>query len=109
MERKGKEENNKLIKQNQKNIIRIKFADKLLKISNNVKHENYIYEDIYKNYIDNWKSICILNAKHSLYTLLDYIARDDVYNIRKTIIGLITDDNLEDTLYVQFVEEFINL
>jgi hypothetical protein len=124
MERKGKnnekykndelenkiiEELNRLECKNKKNIIKIKFANIIIKLSNNIKNENYIYNDLYKNYLESWKSICIIKENSQLYTLIEYLLRDDISIIRKTIIGTITDEKLEDELYLQFVEEFINL
>jgi hypothetical protein len=103
------EELHKLQNQNKKNTIKIKFADKLMIISNNIKNENSIYKDLYKEYLNNWKMLCVLKRNQSLYTLIEYLMKDNIYNIRKTIIGLITDDNLENELYFQFVEAFVNL
>ena len=124
MERKGKnneykrieehenkriEELNRLECKNKKNIIKIKFANIIIKFANNIKNENYIYNDLYKKYLESWKSICIIKENSQLYTLIEYLLRDDISIIRKTIIGTITDEKLEDELYLQFVEEFINL
>jgi hypothetical protein len=103
------EEFNKLLCQNNKNKIKIQFADKLMIISNNIKNENYIYKDLYKDYLDNWKLICISKCNQSLYTLIEYLLKDNIYNIRRTIISSVTDDKLEDELYFQFIEEFVNL
>jgi hypothetical protein len=109
MEEKRLEELKRLQNQNKKNTIRIKFAHTFMKICNNIKNENYIYNEIYNDYLNNWKSICILECNSSLYSLVESLLKDNVYNIRKTIISSITDDKLDDAVYLQFVEEFISL
>lgn len=109
LENKRFEELNRLECKNKKNIIKIKFANIIIKLSNNIKNENYIYNELYKNYLESWKSICIIQENSQLYTLIEYLLRDDISIIRKTVIGTITDEKLEDELYLQFVEEFINL
>ena len=103
------EEFNKLKSKNKNNIIKIKFADKIIKLSDNIKNENYIYNELYTNYLEIWKSMCIIKENSKLYTLIEYLLRQDIHIIRKVIIETVTDEKLQDELYLQFIEEFINL
>ena len=92
-----------------KDKVKIKFADKLIKYSNKMKENSSIYKDLYKKYLTNWNIISIIKSNHKLITLIDLLSRNDVYNIKKTIIDLITYENLDDELYSQFIYDFIYL
>lgn len=109
IEKKKLEELYRLQQHNQKNIIKIKFADKFMKFCSDKKNENYVYNEVYNDYLNNWKLICILECNASLYSLIESLMKENVYNIKKTIISSVTDDKLEDKIYLDFIEEFIRL
>lgn len=99
----------KLNDKNKKNIIRIKFANKLLQLSKLLLDEKQLYKVLYNEFLTTWKSISIYNTNRKLYRLLEFLCQDNIYNIKNTIIGIVTDTNLDDILFLRFVNDFISL
>lgn len=87
----------------------IQFGDKLVIISNNLKNENYIYHDLYYNYLSKWNQLSLIKENSNLYNLTHTLLKNDISNIRKTIITSITYEKLKDELYLKFIEDFIEL
>lgn len=87
----------------------IKFGNKLVLICNNIKNENYIYHDLYYNYLSKWNQLSLIKENSNLYNLTHTLLKNDISNIRKTIISSITYEKLKDDLFLNFIEDFIDL
>ena len=89
--------------------IKIKFNKALLKYLKNMKNDYDYYLHIYNTFFDLWKKIAIERKNISLFNLLKYLTKKDSYNIKKTIFDTVTYDNLKDTIYIKFINDFIKL
>jgi len=87
--------------------IKIKFSNKLMKYLDEVKNDPNYYNHVYENFFILWKEIAIQNGNISLFSLLKYLTKNEQYNIKRTIFSMVSNENLKDPVYLQFIYDFI--
>jgi hypothetical protein len=89
--------------------IKIKFSNKLIKYLDEVKNNPTYYNHVYEKFFILWKEIAMQNSNISLFSLLKYLTKDEQFNIKRTIFSMVSNENLKDPVYLQFICDFIGL
>ena len=87
--------------------IKIKFSNKLIKYLDEVKNDPNYYNHVYEKFFILWKEIAMQNSNISLFSLLKYLTKNEQYNIKRTIFSMVSNENLKDPVYLQFIYDFI--
>jgi len=87
--------------------IKIKFSNKLIKYLDEVKNDPNYYNHVYEKFFILWKEIATQNGNISLFSLLKYLTKNEQYNIKYTILSMVSNENLKDPVYLQFIYDFI--
>jgi hypothetical protein len=87
--------------------IKIKFNEALIKYLNNIKNDPMFYEHVYKQFFILWKKIARENQNISLFSLLTFLSQKEAYNIKRTIFDNLTNENLKNSVYLRFINDFI--
>lgn len=87
--------------------IKIKFSNKLIKYLDEVKNDPNYYNHVYEKFFILWKEIAMQNSNISLFSLLKYLTKNEQYNIKRSIFSMVSNENLKDPVYLQFIYDFI--